>query len=64
MKAYRIFDPLTQRFVASGSNNHTGRNRRSIWLRRNQVTLTLKFLPKTVRNRVEVKTYTLLGDVV
>lgn len=56
---YRIYDPETKTFLSSGSNNRTGRNRRSFWLYKSGATLTKKFLPKEVRVRVKIKRYEL-----
>lgn len=58
--AYRLYDPEKKKFVPSGTGNTTARNRRSIWLRRSDVTSTLKYIPAKDRKRLVRKEYVLV----
>lgn len=60
---YRLYDPETNLFVSSGSNNITGRNRRSFWSHKSGATLTKKFLKKDLRDRVKIIRYELTEGV-
>lgn len=59
MNAYRIYDPVEDKFCSSGRGLYSS-NGRTIWISKSGAKLALKHMPPEIKDRLVLKEYTLI----